>query len=111
MGRLKHGLACTFAEYRDARTEAEQLRLLLDDEFADCDVLLTPSAAGEAPVGLNETGTAVFCSIWTTCHVPSLTLPLFTGPNGLPIGAQLVGRRNDDRRLFAAALWVMAQYK
>ncbi|MDH4150140.1 MAG: amidase [Betaproteobacteria bacterium] len=111
MGRLKHGLACTFAEYRAARTEAEQLRLLLDDEFADCDVLLTPSAAGEAPVGLNETGTAVFCSIWTTCHVPSLTLPLFTGPNGLPLGAQLVGRRNDDRRLFAAALWVMAQYK
>lgn len=109
-GRLKHGLACTFAEYQAARTEAERLRCRLDDVFADYDVLLTPSAAGEAPVGLNETGTAIFCAIWTTCHVPSMTLPLFAGPHGLPIGAQLVARRNDDRRLFAAALWVMAQH-
>jgi amidase len=110
-GRLQHGMNCTFAEYRDARTAAERLRRMLDDVFADADVLLTPAAAGEAPLGLNETGTAVFCAIWTTAHVPSLTLPLFTGPNGLPIGAQLVARRNADRELFAAARWVAAQYE
>lgn len=109
-GRLQHGMNCTFAEYRDARTAAERLRRMLDDVFTDVDVLLTPAAAGEAPLGLNETGTAVFCAIWTTAHVPSLTLPLFTGPNGLPIGAQLVARRSADRELFAAGQWVAAQY-
>jgi Asp-tRNA(Asn)/Glu-tRNA(Gln) amidotransferase A subunit family amidase len=39
-------------------------------------------------------------------HVPAVTLPVFKGPNGLPIGAQLVGKRNGDRALFAAARWV-----
>jgi Asp-tRNA(Asn)/Glu-tRNA(Gln) amidotransferase A subunit family amidase len=48
-------------------------------------------------------------AIWTTLPVPVVTIPVFTGPNGLPIGAQLVARRNDDRKLFAAAQWVYRQ--
>ena len=74
--------------------------------FDDYDVLLTAAAAGEAPVGLDTTGDASFCLIWTTTHVPCITLPVFKGPHGLPIGAQLIGRRNGDRALFAAARWV-----
>ncbi len=109
-GRLQHGMNCTFDEYQAARCKTERLRLKMDDVFRDFDILLTPSAAGEAPVGLNETGTAIFCAIWTTCHVPSLTLPLFEGEHGLPIGVQCVARRNADRALFAACQWVMAQY-
>jgi Asp-tRNA(Asn)/Glu-tRNA(Gln) amidotransferase A subunit family amidase len=41
-------------------------------------------------------------------HVPCLTLPLFTGPTGMPIGAQLIGHRNRDRQLLDAARWVSA---
>jgi Asp-tRNA(Asn)/Glu-tRNA(Gln) amidotransferase A subunit family amidase len=104
--RLKHGLACTFELYRNARDHAERCRLLLAPVFEQYDALLTPAAAGEAPVGLNATGDASFCLIWTTTHVPCVTLPVFKGPHGLPIGAQLIGRRNGDRRLFAAARWV-----
>ena len=69
-------------------------------------MLLTAAAAGEAPVGLDSTGNAALYAIWTTAHVPCLTLPVFTGPHGLPIGAQLIGKRNADRALFAAARWV-----
>jgi Asp-tRNA(Asn)/Glu-tRNA(Gln) amidotransferase A subunit family amidase len=79
---------------------------MLDDVLNAYDVLLTPAAAGEAPVGLHATGNASFCLIWTTTHVPAITLPLFTGPNGLPVGAQLVARRYSDRALFEAARWV-----
>jgi Asp-tRNA(Asn)/Glu-tRNA(Gln) amidotransferase A subunit family amidase len=43
--------------------------------------------------------------LWTALHVPAISLPVFKGPNGLPIGAQLVARRHDDRRLFACARW------
>lgn len=109
--RLKDGLSCSLEKYIDAKVFAERCRLMLDDLFADYDVLLTPSAAGEAPIGLNSTGNAAFCTIWTTMHVPAMTLPLFRGPNGLPIGAQLIARRYNDRRLFEAARWVVGGYK
>jgi Asp-tRNA(Asn)/Glu-tRNA(Gln) amidotransferase A subunit family amidase len=104
-GRLKDGLACSFERYLEARTFAEKLRLMVNDAFADCDVLLAASAIGEAPVGLQSTGNAVTCAIWTLSHTPSVTIPVFKGPNGLPVGAQLIARRNDDRRLLAAARW------
>lgn len=35
-----------------------------------------------------------------------MTLPLFSGPNGLSVGAQLIAARNNDRLLFEAARWV-----
>ena len=108
--RLKDGLACSFEQYRDARSYLARCRRLLHDVFDHCDVLLTPSAAGEAPVGLNSTGNANHCLIWTSTHVPCMTLPLFSGPNGLPVGAQLIAARNHDRLLFEAARWVTASH-
>jgi Asp-tRNA(Asn)/Glu-tRNA(Gln) amidotransferase A subunit family amidase len=39
-----------------------------------------------------------------------MTLPLFSGPNELPVGAQLIAARNHDRLLFEAARWVAAVY-
>ena len=107
--RLKHGLSCSFEQYREARSFAERCRAAIDGIMGDRDVLLVPAAAGEAPIGLNATGNAAFCTIWTTMHVPAMTLPLFRGPNGLPVGAQFVARRNDDRKLMAACRWVMRQ--
>ncbi|RPI41840.1 MAG: amidase, partial [Betaproteobacteria bacterium] len=108
-GRLRHGLACTFEDYIEARSAAERLRALLAEAFGDCDVLLTAAATGEAPIGLESTGNAAPCAIWTTTHVPQITLPVFKGPHGLPVGAQLVARRDHDRRLFCAARWVYRQ--
>ena len=68
-------------------------------------LLLTPAAFGEAPAGTYAfTGVALF-QIWTTLHVPAMTLPLFKGPAGLPIGAQLLAKRHNDRMLFACARW------
>ena len=67
---------------------------------------LTPAAAGEAPVGLHSTGDARFCAIWTSTHVPAVTVPGLRGPNGLPVGIQLVARRDRDRELLAHAQWV-----
>jgi Asp-tRNA(Asn)/Glu-tRNA(Gln) amidotransferase A subunit family amidase len=53
----------------------------VEDIALYCDVLLSPSAAGEAPAGLNATGNASHCVLWTSTHVPCMTLPLFSGPN------------------------------
>ena len=56
------------------------------------DVLVTPSAPGEAPAGLDWTGDPAFNFIWTSLHVPCVTVPAGSGPNGLPLGIQIVGR-------------------
>lgn len=65
------------------------------------DVVLTPSAPGEAPEGLQTTGNWVFNEIWTLLHVPCIAVPVGRGPLGLPVGVQLVGRRLADSRLLA----------
>ncbi|HEV7820908.1 MAG TPA: amidase [Burkholderiales bacterium] len=101
--RLKSGLECSFERYSEARALAAQCRRDFVAVVEDYDVLLTASATGEAPIGLNTTGNANNCLIWTTLHVPSVTMPVFKGPNGLPVGAQIIGKANGDRALFAAA--------
>ena len=78
-------------------------RVAVDEAFADYDAVLTPSAAGEAPRGLRFTGDIAFNYLWTALHVPAVTIPVFTGPQGLPIGAQLVAPRHADDRLLAVA--------
>jgi amidase len=108
-GRIRDGLSCTLERYLEARGLAERCRAILADVFGDCDVLLAAAATGEATVGLSLTGSAAPCAIWTTVHAPSVTIPVFKGPNGLPVGAQIIARRNEDRRLFAAARWVHQQ--
>ena len=104
-GRLQDGLACRFQRYGAARDFAEACRGKFADMCAPYDVLLTAAVTGEAPLGWH-TGNASPCVIWTTMYVPAITVPVFTGPNGLPIGAQLIGKRNQDRALFVTAQWV-----
>lgn len=70
------------------------------------DVLITPSAPGEAPEGLGWTGNPGFNFIWTALGVPCVTVPAGTGPNGMPLGIQIVARRGEDRAALAWAEWV-----
>ncbi len=105
-GRIKDGLECSFERYLGMRNLVERCRQLLAPLFDDYDILLAPSAAGEAPIGWDATCNPWIYMIWTTMHVPSVTLPVFKGPSGMPIGAQLIARRNNDRQLFAAARWI-----
>ena len=106
-GRISHGLACTPEQYGAAQHLAREARARSDALFGDHDVLLAASAAGEAPQG-SATGDFAFCALWTILGLPALSLPVMTGPSGLPIGAQLLARAGDETRLLAAAAWVMA---
>jgi Asp-tRNA(Asn)/Glu-tRNA(Gln) amidotransferase A subunit family amidase len=87
-----------------AYTLADKCRPLVDGLFGpDLDVILTPSAPGEAPESLHTTGNAVFNSNWTLLHVPCVGIPVMNGPKGLPVGVTLVGPRYSDARLLAIA--------
>lgn len=105
-GRIRDGEACSPELYRRSARFAEARRIELDAILDDYDAVLCPAAASEAPVGLDFTGNAIFSTLWTILHVPSVSLPGASGPNGMPVGLQLVGRRGSDRRLLEVAAWV-----
>jgi Asp-tRNA(Asn)/Glu-tRNA(Gln) amidotransferase A subunit family amidase len=75
----------------------------VDAALAPGDVLMTVSAPGEAPEGLESTGDPIFCRIWTLLGLPALSLPWGAGFLGLPLGLPLIGRRRRDPELTAAA--------
>jgi Asp-tRNA(Asn)/Glu-tRNA(Gln) amidotransferase A subunit family amidase len=106
--RIERGRAHPAARYLEALAQIPRL----NDGFAELfehkyDALLTPAATGVAPKGLASTGDPVFCSLWTLCGLPALSVPLMTGGNGLPLGAQLVGSRHGDGRLLRTARWLV----
>ncbi len=104
--KIEEGRGMTLDAFRAARRHAERLRAQFGDAMQGCDVLLTPSAPGEAPRGLASTGDPIFNGMWTMLYAPCLTVPAFAGPNGLPVGIQLVGRRFHDRTVLDAGAWV-----
>ncbi len=102
---LKNAQQCDAPRYDAAQALVASCRGQMDDVFADVDVLLAPSAPGEAPAGLAATGDPIFCRMWTVLHVPAINLPCALGPQGLPVGVQIIGRRGDDARALAVADW------
>ncbi|MGH6621749.1 MAG: amidase, partial [Alphaproteobacteria bacterium] len=60
---------------------------------------------GEAPVGLQSTGNSVFNRAWTALRVPCLTIPAGDGPNGMPLGVQLVDPHGGEETLLGVAAW------
>ena len=107
-GPMKRGLAVSFERYVAAQRKAAAFKAHVDSLFDKVDLLLTPSAPGEAPQGIGFTGDPVFNSIWTLAGTPCVTLPAGTGPRGLPLGVQLVGLRHADDQLLSLAAWVAA---
>ena len=109
-GQIERGRKITAFDYQQALARIPLLVESLAELFySRYDALLTPSAAGTAPAGLDSTGDPAFCTLWTLCGMPALNLPLMKGANGLPLGVQLVGPRDGDARLLRTARWIAAQ--
>ncbi|EFQ87373.1 hypothetical protein PTNB73_00763 [Pyrenophora teres f. teres] len=78
-------------------------RPVVDEMVGKYAAVLTPSVPDEAPLGIEKTGSASFCLIWTALHTPVVNVPGFKGENGMPIGISLVAPRYHDRRLLAVS--------
>jgi len=96
------------ARFEQAQRHAIECQRALCTVFAQCDVILTPSTAGEAPADLVSVTNSVFNRIWTLMHVPCLTIPAYKGPNGMPVGVQVVGPVGHDRETMSAARAIAA---
>lgn len=103
------GLAIPRERCEAALTLARNCRHMTTEILSRVDVLLTPSAPGEAPRGLDATGDPLFNRVWTLLHTPCVHLPFTQGPNGLPVGLQAVGAIGADRQTLLCADYLLRQ--
>jgi Asp-tRNA(Asn)/Glu-tRNA(Gln) amidotransferase A subunit family amidase len=99
---FERGAAIGDHSYRGALAARDRVIEAYDTFVEPFDVILTTAAPDEAP-GRAGTGDARCCTVWTLAGAPAVALPCGGGPQGLPIGVQLVGRRGKDASLLAAA--------
>jgi Asp-tRNA(Asn)/Glu-tRNA(Gln) amidotransferase A subunit family amidase len=79
-----------------AQAHLVKTRAALHAAMERLDILLVPPTHGEASKGLSSTGSSDFNRGWTALGVPCLTIPVGSGPAGLPLGVQLIGKLHDD---------------
>lgn len=104
---IERGRGHAAVEHQRAVAAIAPINQAIDAVFDEYDAILTPAAPGEAPRGLQSTGNPVFCTTWTYLGTPAITLPLMRSEAGLPLGVQLVGRRDNDARLLRTASWLV----
>jgi Asp-tRNA(Asn)/Glu-tRNA(Gln) amidotransferase A subunit family amidase len=104
---IERGQRVLAVEYTSALGQVPVLRHEIEKIFEWHDAIITPATTGEAPAGLESTGSPIFCTLWTLCGMPAITLPVLQGSHGMPMGVQLVGRRGDDARLLRTARWLV----
>ena len=98
-GRLNDGYQVSNKNYQLALKDLSILKNQIDAVFDETDLIITPSAPGEALKGLEYTGSPIFNTTWSLNGNPCITLPLFKGKQELPIGCQLVARFGEDDQL------------
>ncbi len=106
--KVENQFGLTGARMREVLDAAALRRIDFEREFGGADAVLTLSAPGVAPIGIDSQGMATFNRIWTALHVPCISIPGMKGGNGMPIGMQLVQRRYEDARLLQVAEAVAA---
>jgi len=101
--------------HRLSRAAEPGLRRRIGRIFERCDVILTPVTAKPPPrVGSLEgrgywatsttaSATCPFAFAWNVTGWPAISVPAGLTSEGLPIGAQLLGRENDEATLLSLA--------
>ncbi|MER8958078.1 amidase [Mesorhizobium sp. M0701] len=108
------------ADYLRAQDHVHSASLAMAMAFDAFDLILTPTTAELTPrLGAihgdgalfdyeawasRAYGFAPFTEIFNVTGQPAASLPLFQSKDGLPIGIQLIGRKNEDHRLLRVCL-------
>lgn len=89
------GEAIQLQQFLNAVRQQDVLAQQLDSMLGDYDIVLSLGTASDAPLR-DQTALPDPSLIWTLCHVPTVAVPTFRSPEGLPFGVQLVSRRWND---------------
>ncbi|MER8409349.1 amidase [Mesorhizobium sp. M0185] len=120
----RHALDCfrrsSAADYLRAQDHVHSASLAMAMAFDGFDLITTPTTAEPTPrLGAihgdgalfdyeawasRAYGFAPFTEIFNVTGQPAASLPLFQSKDGLPIGIQLIGRKNEDHRLLRVCL-------
>jgi Asp-tRNA(Asn)/Glu-tRNA(Gln) amidotransferase A subunit family amidase len=106
---LEEGDRISQSEYERALKKQEALQRDLSRFTDDYDAVVTPPAAGEAPSNRDSTGDPSFCTIWTLLGVPAIVIPTGLGPQGMPMGLQIIGNQGESNHLLATSMWCERQ--
>jgi len=102
---LRQGLETDAVDYSKALER--RLRFIADMKrlAEQIDILLTPTTPTAPLADLTSTGDSRFQGPWTSCGLPTITLPSGLAKSGLPVGIQLIAPPFEETRLLAAARW------
>lgn len=100
---IQLGADITPTDLRRTHDNCASLRTQWDAIASEYDLVITPSVVDVAPSGLDYTGDASFCSLWTLLHAPVANVPGLIGEHGLPIGISVVGARWTDAEVLRRA--------
>jgi amidase len=103
---IEEGLGFPPRRYVDALQTGRRCAAEIGSLFGEANVLIAPSAIGEAPATLASTGDPVFNRPWQLLGCPVIGLPIGRGLRELPIGVSVIARPGQDALLFAAAAWL-----
>jgi len=101
---LASGAAVSGAQLAEAHALAIHARGEIENLLSQVDVLIAPSATGEAPLGLDATGNPIFSRMWSLLGVPCVHVPTGLGRHGMPVGVTVIGPRWRDAKALSAAL-------
>ena len=105
---IESGALISGVDYLQAQRIRRGFRRDMEGIMASVDVLLMPTTPTSAPRDLNTTGNPTFQAAWTSCGLPTITLPSGLDNEGMPLGTQLVGAPFAEARLLAVARWCEA---
>lgn len=100
--QIERGLKISALDFASRKRRAAEIGEQLNDILSGQDIFLTPSTEGVAPLAAKGTGDRTVQRIWTLAGMPAISVPADFS-EGLPIGVQLIGAKNTDRKLLATA--------
>ena len=107
--RIEVGILTPAVSYLQAQRLRRVFRREMEELARGWDLLLTPTTPTPAPRDLSTTGDPVFQSPWTSCGLPTITIPSgISASTGLPLGTQLAAPPFEEARLLAGAQWCEA---
>ena len=105
--KLNNHLGLKGSTIRHALNQIDLCRMKFEAQLEGLDGVLTLSAPGIAPIGLNTQGMATFNRMWTALQVPCINVPALWSASGMPIGLQLVHARYEESKLLSCLLTLM----